>query len=147
QGGHRVFGHQSGLSWFHIISSFNSLGRGDGAKVHYYIGEKIKDLEVLYAGETPRALEVWRQGSDLRVFVEREETPEEIEEKRKDDAVEENEDNKDDEDARAERRLRAVARARARFSWRKLNGGALGEKTIRPPDYSTFDEDASEIDR
>ena len=71
----------------------------------------------MYAGEIPRALDVWRQGADLRVFVEREATPEEVEVERKDDAVD---DDDDDDDARAERQGRAVARELARFSWRKL---------------------------
>jgi hypothetical protein len=98
----------------------------------------------MYAGETPIMLDVWRQGADLRVFVERAATPEEIEEEWKDEAVE---DDEDDEDARAERRRREVARERARFSWRKLEGGAPGEETRQPPGYSTFDEIAFEIEQ
>jgi hypothetical protein len=144
QGGRRVFSHQSGWRSLPIISNFNLLGQGDGARVHYYIEEKIKGLEVLYAGESPRALDVWRQGADLRVFVEREPTPDEIEQERKDDAVE---DDDDDEDARAERRRRAVERERARFSWRKFDGGALGLEAAQPPGYSTFDEAAFEIEQ
>ena len=142
QGGRRVFSHQSVLNWSPIIYNFNLLGQGDGAKVHYYLEEKIKGLEVLYADEAARALDVWRQGPDLHLFAEREATPEEVEQERKDDAVE---DDEDDEDARAERRRRAVARERARFSWRKLDGGALGEETTQPPGYSTFDGASFEI--
>jgi len=144
QGGRRVFSHQGFGGWISVIANFQLLGQGDGARVHYYLGEKIKGLEVLYAGESPRALDVWRQGADLRVFVEREASPEEIEAERKDDAVE---DDDDDDDARAERRRRAVERERARFSWRKLDGGALGKETTRPPGYSTFDEAAFEIEQ
>jgi PBS lyase HEAT-like repeat-containing protein len=144
QGGRRVFSHLGIGGWISVIANFHLLGQGDGARVHYYIEEKINVLEVLYAGETPRALDVWRQGADLRVFVERESTPEEIEQERKDDAVE---DDEDDEVARAELRRRAVERERARFSWRKLDGDALGEETTQPPGYSTFDEDAFEIER
>jgi hypothetical protein len=143
QGGRRVFSHQGVGGWITLIANFQLLGQGAGARVHYYIEEKIKGLEVLYAGESPRALDVWRQGADLRVFVEREPTPEEIEQERKDEDVE---DDEDDEHARAERHRRSVARELARFSWRKLDGAALGEETARPPDYSTFDEAAFEIE-
>jgi hypothetical protein len=144
QGGRRVFSHQGTGGWITVIDNFYLLGQGDGARVHYYLEGKIKGLEVMYAGETPIMLDVWRQGADSRVFVERAATPEEIEEERKDEAVE---DDDDDEDARAERRRREVARERARFSWRKLEGGALGEETTQPPGYSTFDEAAFEIEQ
>src|SRR5262245_3911687 len=142
QGGRRVFSHLGIGGWISVIANFQLLGQGDGARVHYYIEEKIKGLEVLYAGESPHALDVWRLGADLRVLVERESTPEEIEQEQKDDAAE---DDDDDEDSRAERRRRAVERERARFSWRKFDGGALGAETTRPPGYSTFDEDSFEI--
>jgi hypothetical protein len=144
QGGRRVFSQSGTGGWITVIANFHLLGQGAGAKVHYYLERKIKGLEVLYAGEVPRVLDIWRQDADLRVFVEREATPEEIEQERKDSAVEEDE---DDEDNRAKRRLQAMARERARFSWRKLNGGALGEETTQPPDYSTFDEAAFEIEQ
>jgi hypothetical protein len=144
QGGRRVFSHQGISAWFTIISNFDLLGQGDGGKVHYFLAEKIKGLEVMYSGETPRALDVWRQGAELRVFVEREATPEEIEQERKDDDVEEDE---DDEDARAERKRRAAARNHSRFFWRKLAGGALSEETTQPPGYSTFDEATYDIDQ
>jgi hypothetical protein len=144
QGGRRVFSHQGFGGWIPVIANFDLLGQGSSARVHYYIEEKIKGLEVLYEGKSPRALDVWRQGADLRVLVERESTPEEIEQERKDDAVE---DDEDDENARAERRRGAVARRQALLSWRKLEGGALGEETTRPPDYPIFDESTFEIDQ
>jgi hypothetical protein len=56
----------------------------------------------------------------------------------------------DDDDlkaARAELRRKAAERERARFSWRKLGGGKLGEQTSQPPGYSTFDEIALEIEQ
>jgi hypothetical protein len=144
RGGRRVFGHQGFLAWTTIISNFEFLGEGEGAKVHYYLEEKVKGLEVLYAGGSPHLMDVWRQGADLRVFVEREETPEEIEQKQRDDAVK---DDEDDETASAGQRRRAEARRQGRFSWRKLEGGALGEETTRPPAYSSFDEAAFESDQ
>jgi hypothetical protein len=144
QGGRRVFSHQGIRGSTTLSAGFNLLWQGDGGRVHYYLEGMIKGLEVMYAGENPIILDVWRKGEDLRVFVEREATPEEIEEKRKDDSVE---DDDDDEDARAGRRRREVARKRARYSWRKLDGGALGKETTQPPGYSTFDDAVFEIEQ
>src|SRR5262245_54624783 len=56
-------------------------------------------------------------------------------------------DDDDDKSARAERWRREVAREKARFSWRKFDGGALGEVTDQPPGYSSFDESSFEIER
>ncbi len=147
QGGRRVFSHQGFGAWITIIANFNLLGQGDGAKVHYYLEQKTKGLEVLYKSQSARALDVWRQGADLRVFVEREPTPEEIEQERKDDNTSDDNGDDDRKTARAERRRREVARERARFSWRKLDGGALGEETSQPPVYSSFDETVFDIDQ
>jgi hypothetical protein len=53
-----------------IYNLFERLMAADGFKLRYYLADRIAGLEVLYAGENPRAQYVCSQGSELRVFVE-----------------------------------------------------------------------------
>jgi hypothetical protein len=134
--GRRVFSQQGIGGWMAVLANFDLLGRGDGAKLHYNLENEIKGLEVLYADESVVVKDVWQQGAEIRIFVEREETEDEIKERN------ESEDsaNEDDEAARTERRRREAARVKARFSWRTLSGGRAGAVTTPPEGYSTFDE-------
>jgi hypothetical protein len=134
--GRRVFSHQGFGGWITVLGNFDLLGRGDGAKIHYNLEKEIKGLEVLYADDGLVVKDVWQQGAEIRIFVEREETEDEIKERNKsEDSVDE-----DDEAARAEQRRRESARLKARFSWRTLSGGKAGEVTSQPEGYSRFDE-------
>jgi hypothetical protein len=143
QSGRRVFSHQSAFAWVTVFANFELLGKGDGGKIHYRLADEIKGLEVLHADDTLPARDVWQQGADVRVFVERAETPEEIEQPQKadNDTAEE-----DDEAARVKHRRQEAARARARFSWRAFAAGKLGAVTQPPGVYAPFDESTFEID-
>ncbi|HEX5736124.1 MAG TPA: HEAT repeat domain-containing protein [Blastocatellia bacterium] len=143
QGGRRVFSHQGAFAWITLSDSFNSLGRGDGSKVHYYLEKEIKGLEVLHVDEELSVRDVWQQGADLRVLVERKETLEEIAQSQK---ADDTDDEEDEEAARAERRRQAAARKRARFSWNAFSQGKPSAVTAQPEGYSTFDEGAFDID-
>jgi hypothetical protein len=134
--GRRVFSHQGFVGWMAVLANFDLLGRGPGAKIHYNLEKEIKGLEVLYADENLLIKDVWQQGAEVRILVEREETADEIKERDKS----ENSANEDDEAARAEQRRRESARHKARFSWRRFSDGTAGEVTSQPEGYSTFDE-------
>ena len=130
----RVFGYQGFNDWTAVIESFDRLGRGEGATIHYNLEKQIKGLEVLYADETLLVKDVWQRGDEIRIFVEREET----EEERKQRYAGGNEE--DDEATRAERRRKVIAQQEARFSWRKLTGNRAGGVASRPEIYSKFDK-------
>jgi len=134
--GRRVFSHQGFGGWITVLGKFDLLGRGDGAKIHYNLEKEIKGLEVLYADDGLVVKDVWQQGAEIRIFVEREETEEEIKERNKS----ENSADEDDEAARAEQRRRESARFKERFSWRTLASGRAGVVASEPEGYSTFDE-------
>jgi len=131
--GRRIFSHQ-GIAggWITVLANFDLLGRGEGAKIHYNLQREIKGLEVLYADEPLVVKDVWQQGDETRIFVERQETPEEFEARNK--AV-------NDEDASpAERWRRDVALYRSLFSWRILRNGKADEISSTPDGYSRTDE-------
>jgi hypothetical protein len=135
--GRRVFSHQGFGGWITLLANFDLLGRGEGAEIHYNFAKEIRGVEVLYADEGFVVKDVWQQGSEIRLFVEREETEDEIKERNKP----ENSVDKDDEAARAEERRREAARFSARFSWRRLSDGRAGAVASQPEGYySTFDE-------
>jgi hypothetical protein len=144
----RVFGYQGFNNWSAVMESFDLLGRGEGVTIHYELEKEIKGLEVLYADETLLVKDVWQRGDEIRIFVERKETEEELKQRFAGGNVE------DDEAAGAERRRKVIAQQQARFSWRKLNGKRAGSVAARPEIYSSFDETSlptdepsSQIDR
>jgi hypothetical protein len=139
--GRRVFSHQGIGGCVTLQANFDQLGRGEGLKVHYYLEDRIKGLEVLFADSTLVVKDVWQQGKDIRIFVKREETPQDAEKRQE--AISSNE---DDEVSPAELRRQETARLRARFSWRTLAAGITGETTTQPDVYSSFDESKFEID-
>lgn len=110
--GRRVFSHQAFVgNWIVVTANFNRLGQGDGARTHYNFERDIKGLEVLYENENLKIKDVWQQGDDIRIFVEREETEEEKASKERDRNSE----------ANSERRFREFLQSQSLFSWRKLN--------------------------
>ena len=143
QRGRRVFCHQGAQAWITMFAQFDLLGRGEGAKIHYNLEQAINGLEVLYADEILVLKDVWQQGADIRIFVEREQTPEEIEQWNRPDN---SDDEEDAEAARAERRRQETARFNARFSWRALENIKAGKVMAQPAPYSTLDENRFDID-
>lgn len=133
--GRRVLSHQ-GIAggWIPVLANFDLLGRGNGAKIHYNLEKEIKGLEVLYADEHLVVKDVWQSGDEVRIFVERQETEDEIKSRNK--AASD-----DDNDlSPAERRRREVAQVKTRFSWRKLLNNKAGDPAEEPSGYSGFDE-------
>jgi len=139
--GRRVFSHQGVGGWITVIANFDLLGHGDGAKVHYYLEDTIKGLEVVYADSSLVVKDVWQRANDVRIFVERVETPQEAGERQKAAGSDE-----DADVSPAERRRQEAAQISARFSWRTLAAGIPGETTTQPDAYSSFDESRFEID-
>ncbi len=131
--GRRVFSHQGG--WGPVVTYFDSLGRGDNARARYTLENEIEGLEVLHSNDKLLVKDVWQAGADVRVFVEREETPEESEEQLRDLSIED-----EDEAANAERRRRQLAREQNRFSWRTFAHGKIGAKTAQPKGFLIFDQ-------
>jgi hypothetical protein len=144
-GGRRVFAHQSIYEWVILEANFEMLGHGDDLKLHYYLEREIKGLEVLYAGRGLTIQDVWKQGKDLRVLVQREETEEEAEQRRAAFGAAQDDD-EEMEAAREAVRLQMTARARERISWRAFTQGKPGAVSTPPEGYSNFDEDRFEID-
>jgi hypothetical protein len=153
RGGHRVISQQGVQSeWTTLRESFAALGRGEGARIRYHLEDEIKGLELLLADDSLQAKGVWQKGADLRVLIERAQTPEEAEQERKlyeelsrggsDDEQEE----QVAEAANAELQRHLDALARARIFWRAFADGKLGANVARPEAYSTFDPEAFEID-
>lgn len=133
--GRRVF-HQGGyMEWLELHEQFTQLGTGDGAKVHYKLEEEIKGLEVLYAGELV-VKDVTQQGNELRLFLERPQTKEELEKLR---ASYDTED-ADDDELHSQLVRRRVELTRSRHSWRVFAGDKLGAPTSAPDFYSVIDE-------
>ena len=72
KGGRRVFASTTGSATpiddlSDLLSSFEQNGK---FKLHYYLQDKIQNLEVLLADEKLKAKAVWKKGDDLRVLVE-----------------------------------------------------------------------------
>ncbi|HYH85737.1 MAG TPA: HEAT repeat domain-containing protein [Pyrinomonadaceae bacterium] len=152
RGGHRVISQQGGQDeWTTLFENFAALGRGEGAHIRYHLEDEIKGLEILLAEDSLQAKGVWQKGADLRVLVEREQTPEELEQEQKlyeESSGGESGDEQDEqalEAANAERQRRLDALARARVSWRTFEGGKLGATVARPETHSTFDLEAFEV--
>ena len=138
ESGRRIFSHQWAAPDF--LANLEMLGRGDGVKVHYRLEDKIKGLEVLHTDRTLPARDVWQRGDDIRILVEREESPEVTDTERTDDPDE------DAEAARTERVRKENARLKARFSWRDFSSLKVGVTTTQPEPFSPFDESKFEID-
>ena len=73
----RVFSHGSFNRWESLVDNFKLLGRGEGARIHYDLEDEIKGLEVLYAGDL-LVKDVWQGNDEIRIFVERPESEEEL---------------------------------------------------------------------
>ncbi len=131
--GRRVFS-QSGMNIGTVSKNLRRLGDGEGATTRYNLEKEIKGLEVLFADQRFTVLDVWQSGNDIRIFVERLETEDEIENRIKNDTYTE------DENARAERWHKEYLTSRTRFSWRSLKDKDASSITSVPDGYSTFDD-------
>ncbi|MBC7932286.1 MAG: hypothetical protein H7Z38_17155, partial [Rubrivivax sp.] len=152
RGGHRVLSQQGAQGpWTALSENFDALGRGEGVRIRYHLEDEIKGLEILLADDALQAKGVWQQGADLRVLIERAQTPEEVvqEQKLYEEVVDGASDDEQDEGAaeaeHAEWQRRLDALARARVSWRAFAGGKLGATAARPETHSAFDPEAFEI--
>jgi hypothetical protein len=137
--GRRVFGKTSfdgAMSFLH--QTFELLGHD--AKLRYRLEKEIKGLEILFADKELRVHDVWQQGAEVRVLVERGETRAEQEERSKRDLEAAEADEQEPEFQRVERQQRLRANENARFSWRTLANGKVDRLTVAPTGYTTFDE-------
>lgn len=116
-----------------VINNFDLLGQAAGSKIHYHFEKEIPGLEVVYADTQLLVKDVWQHGNEIRVFVERKETEDEISQKFSRPFPEE-------EAARAELRRQDFLRDKARFSWRKLSSNKAGTVVPQPDSYATVDE-------
>jgi hypothetical protein len=133
--GRRVFFQGGWDEWKDLQQQFAQMATANGAKVHYKLGDEIKGLEVLYAGELS-IKDVYQQSGELRVYVERPETRQESDEK----LTTYNYDaDDDDEEAEVARRRRRLELDLGRVSWRVFNNDQPGEVTSQPTSYSTVD--------
>ena len=135
--GRRVFNQGGWTDWQELQKQFGQLASGEGGKVHYKLEDEIKGLEVLYAGNLFME-SVAQQGSELRVYVERPETPEE-EAERMTTYNYGNGDDEEDEEVVMARRRRRLELHKSLFSWRVLTNDQPGAITSQPDFYSTFD--------
>jgi PBS lyase HEAT-like repeat len=135
--GRRVFSHQGG-SWLAVLASFEMLAGSGNARTHYALEKEISGLEVLYESGQVKLKDVWHDGADVHILVEREETPEEIAEGKK--ADEKEADVEDEQAARIEKQTRERARLDKLLSWRLLENGRAGRITKSPAGYATVDE-------
>jgi hypothetical protein len=131
--GRRVFS-QSGMNIGTVSKNLRRLGDGEGAVTRYSFEKEIKGLEVLFADQKFTVLDVWQSGNDIRIFVERPETEEEMETRAKNYTYTE------DDGARAERWHKEYLASRTRFSWRSLKDKDASSITSVPDGYSTFDD-------
>ena len=133
EGGRRTFSH-TGMGFFDFMfMTFHIVNDRNKTRTHYNFEKDIKGLETLFADESLEVLDVWQRGEEVRIFVSRAETIEELKADRT------NEEDDDNETARLERRQRERVRWRARFSWRSLKNKDVSSVTAAPDGYSTID--------
>jgi hypothetical protein len=134
EAGRRVFSRRA-LGSEPVMALLANFGRlGKGATTHYNFEKEIKGLEVLYSDGNLPVRDVWQQGDEIRIFVERDETEQERANRKAKESEEEDNDN-----AIEEQRQRELARYYARFSWRTLKGQDAASIAPVPDGYSTFD--------
>ena len=134
--GRRVFSQIGFIDTRWVIGLFDDLGSGPGMKTHYNLEKEIKGLEVLFDDPELTAIDVWQQGDQLRLYIER---PEEEKEEPQQST---NPDDEEDEERSArflEEMRRDIARNRARYSWRVFANDKLGDITSQPDGYSVVD--------
>ena len=141
-GGRRVFyrtNFEKQTAIDELKKIFESFRAGEG-KLHYWLSDKIKGLEVLLADERHIVRAIWKNADDFRVLVEEkakeEEISAELDEKDKtDNAVE-----IDDEDYVKKQQIMIAQRQRrekvkyAHYVWRKIESGKLGAVAPAPTD-------------
>ncbi len=134
--GRRVFNRTGYGEWTEIHANFKALGDAADAKIRYNLEEDIKGLEVLYGANDFTVVDVSQQGSELRVFVERTPTDEELREKQ---AFFEAMDRDEEPEVFAERYRRLAELGKARYSWRIFANNQPGAVTSQPDLYLNFD--------
>ncbi len=118
-----------------IQEKFAALSAGDDAKIRYNLEKDIKGLEVLYGGDGFAVYDVCRQGTELRIFVERPQTEQEFEEQQALYTAHKEE----DPEVIAERQRRVAEQTKSRFSWRVFANNQPGAITSQPDLCSNFD--------
>lgn len=131
----RVFSYGPFSTFDSLLAKFEQLGRGEGARIRYDLESEIKGLEVLYADNNLLVKDVWQGNDEIRIFVERPETEEELKQR-----YTTEDDDGDYAAANAERQRKALALKKTRISWRKLDGNKATAVVAQPPGYTTFDE-------
>ena len=134
--GRRVYTQRVVGDWKELEERFDQFSRNPSTKIHYNLEKEIKGLEVLFAEKHLSVKDVWKQGDEIRMFVEREASKEEDEQysgPARADA--------DDEAAvAAERWRRDAAMNKALFSWQLYTNNRAGEVTSEPGIFWTIDE-------
>jgi HEAT repeat protein len=130
---------------------FESFNNGESS-LHYWLSDKIKDLEVLLADKDFTARAIWKNGEDFRVLVEdkkrEDEISAELDEKDKiENAVE-----IDEEDYVKKQEILTVQQKRRdavkydHYAWRKMENGKLGGIVEPPNDAGLTAEKVNEVD-
>ena len=141
-GGRRVF-YRTNYEKQTVIDDlkkiFESFKAGEG-KLHYWLSDKIKGLEVLLADERLVARAIWKNADDFRVLVEDNAKEEEISAKLDEKEKTENSVEIDDEHYVKKQEIMTAQRQRreevkyAHYIWRKIENGKLGAVAAQPTD-------------
>ena len=132
-GGRRFFAYTAFESFIGIRTKFQTLGASDSMKLHYYLQNKIKNLEVLSTDKKflPRA--VWKTGDDFRVLVSDEERKSQIEDEiAKLDKIDDANEDLDYEIRGKNARQRRIDRAFEHYEWLEFKNGKLGGAVDEP---------------
>lgn len=134
-GGRRIFSDMGMSALGGLDFLYANFSDGE-FKLHYYLQNKIKGLEVLLADDDLGARAIWKTGDgDLRVLIADKEKEREIwrQESEMDDLDRKNEE-MDDDVKTARRQQRHDQRAYEHFSWRVFKDGQLGKQVDEPAD-------------
>ena len=132
-GGRRFFAYTAIESFIGIWTKFQTLGESDSVKIHYYLQDKIKGLEVLSTAKQLQPQAIWKNGDDFRVLVSDEERKAQIEgETAKSDKIDEDNEDLDYEVKSKNARQRRIDRAFEHYEWREFKNGKLGGAVDEP---------------
>lgn len=132
-GGRRFYAYTNFTRFITIWAKFQMLGEANSVKTHYYLSDKIKGLEFLFADKRFHPQAVWKNGDDFRVLVSDEERKSQIEEEiRKLDKIDEDNEDLDYEIRGKNARQRRIDRAVEHYEWREFKDGKLGERVDEP---------------
>jgi hypothetical protein len=132
-GGRRFFAYTNFIRFIGIWANFQALGESDSMKLHYYLQDKIKGLEVLLTDKKLQPQAIWKNGDDFRVLVSDEERKSQIEDEiSKLNKIDDNNEEMDYEVRGKNARQRSIDRAFEHYEWREFKDGKLGARVDEP---------------